>query len=70
MGMGSIVTSNVQPYSIVAGNPAKLIRSRFDTTIVNALLEAQWWNYDDISLTEAAALFTDPTDFLKSKGLI
>ncbi|MEP6356999.1 MAG: CatB-related O-acetyltransferase [Hyphomicrobiales bacterium] len=70
VGMGSIVTSDVQPYSIVAGNPARLIRARFDTAIVNALLESQWWNYDDVTLTEAASLFTDPTDFLKSKGLI
>ena len=35
IGMGSIVTKDVLPYSIVGGNPAKLIRMRFDNNIID-----------------------------------
>lgn len=41
----SIVTADVAPYTIVGGNPAKLIRQRFDDDIVKFLCELQWWNW-------------------------
>ncbi len=40
---GSIVTKNVNPYEIVAGNPAKLIKKRFDETKINMLEKSYWW---------------------------
>lgn len=40
---GSIVTQAVAPYSIVGGNPAKLIRMRFDEEVIQALEESQWY---------------------------
>jgi len=39
----SVVTSDVQPYTIVAGNPARPVRSRFPVQIVDALLTISWW---------------------------
>lgn len=41
----SVVTKNVEPYSIVGGNPAKLIRKRFDEEKINFLLELAWWDW-------------------------
>jgi acetyltransferase-like isoleucine patch superfamily enzyme len=41
---GALVTRDVPPYAIVGGNPAKLIRFRFDETVVAALLETAWWD--------------------------
>lgn len=41
---GSVVTKNVEPYSIYGGNPAKLIRKRFSETITIKLLELRWWD--------------------------
>ena len=41
----SVVVSNVSPYTIVGGNPAKPIKQRFSTEIVNSLLEISWWNW-------------------------
>jgi acetyltransferase-like isoleucine patch superfamily enzyme len=46
IGAGSIVTKNVDPYAIVAGNPARLIRKRFDDEIINKLLEIKWWEWE------------------------
>lgn len=45
IGTGSIVTKDVEPYSIFAGNPAKLIRKRFDDDTISFLLELKWWNW-------------------------
>lgn len=40
----SVVTKDVQPYTIVGGNPARIVRQRFSDAIVQALLEIAWWN--------------------------
>jgi len=45
IGAGAVVTKDVEPYSIVAGVPAKVIRKRFDDKIIEALEEIQWWNW-------------------------
>jgi virginiamycin A acetyltransferase len=44
IGMNSTVGSNVEPYSIVVGNPAHLIRKRFDNELIGLLLQLQWWD--------------------------
>lgn len=44
IGMNSVVGSDVPPYSIVAGNPAREIRKRFDDELIQILLKLQWWN--------------------------
>ncbi len=41
----SVVTQDVEPYSIMGGNPAQLIRKRFDQDTINFLLELKWWNW-------------------------
>ena len=45
IGAGAVVTKNVEPYSIVAGVPAKKIKMRFDNITIKALEEIQWWNW-------------------------
>ncbi len=46
VGAGSIVTKDVEPYTVVAGAPAISIKQRFDDAIVERLLEVKWWNYN------------------------
>lgn len=60
IGMGSVVTHDVPPYEIWAGNPAKLIRKRFDERTIEKLIEMKWWNFSDEELSEIGDLFKDP----------
>lgn len=47
----SVVVKDVPPYTIVGGNPAKIIRKRFPDEIVDQLLKIQWWNWDYAKIT-------------------
>lgn len=60
IGMGSVVTKDVGPYEIWAGNPAKLIRKRFDDKTVEGLLKSEWWNMSEEELRELAPYFDRP----------
>lgn len=47
IGAYTIVTKNIEPYSIVVGNPGRTIRKRFDDNTITRLLRSEWWNLDD-----------------------
>ena len=46
IGAGSVVTKDVEPYGIVAGNPAKLVRKRFSPETIDYLERLGWWDWD------------------------
>ena len=64
IGMGSVVTKNVEPYTIVVGNPAKCIRKRFDDDTITKIIESKWWLFDEKRLIECAEYFANPKDFI------
>lgn len=47
----SLVSRDVAPYSIVAGNPAEQVRRRFPDEIISRLLDLQWWHWDIKKIT-------------------
>lgn len=49
----SIVTSDIESYSIVGGNPAKSIRKRYDESTIKELLAIKWWEFDKEKLNKA-----------------
>jgi acetyltransferase-like isoleucine patch superfamily enzyme len=52
IGAGAVVTKNVDPYSIVAGVPAKLIKKRFDDKTIKQLQTDNWWNMSEDELLQ------------------
>ncbi|MDR2835634.1 MAG: CatB-related O-acetyltransferase [Bacteroidales bacterium] len=44
IGTKSVVGSDIEPYSIAAGNPAKIIRKRFDEELIEIMLKLKWWD--------------------------
>lgn len=53
VGAGAVVTHDVAPYMIVAGNPARVIRPRFAAEIATRLMTLAWWNWPHRDLRRA-----------------
>lgn len=47
IGAGAVVRKDVAPYTIVVGNPAVPVRTRFDDAAIERLLAIRWWDWDD-----------------------
>lgn len=45
IGTSSVIVRDVEPYSIVGGNPARLLKKRFDDETIRRLLEIRWWDW-------------------------
>lgn len=52
----SVVIKNVEPYTVVAGNPAKKIKNRFTDEEINLLLELRWFDWSDEEVEKAILL--------------
>ena len=53
---GSMVTKDVPPYTIVGGNPAKIIKARFSREVISALNSLEWWKYPVANINKAIPL--------------
>ena len=56
IGAGSVVTRNVQPYSIVGGNPARQIRFRIPEDSITQILEIAWWDWSEEKIRQAVPM--------------
>lgn len=57
IGAGAVISKDVPPYSVVVGNPAQVVRTRFDAEIVTQLIETAWWELSDRSLARLEDFF-------------
>ena len=65
----AVVVSDVPPYSIYGGNPAKLIKKRFSDDIIYTLLDIKWWDWDYEKISRNVdAIFN--TDISKLKEVL
>lgn len=64
IGAGSVVTKDLPPYAIAVGAPAKILKFRFEQSVIDGLLASRWWDKDSDWLRSKAHLFTDPATFL------
>ena len=62
---GSVVTKDVEAFSIVGGVPAKHIKYRFEENERKLLNEFQWWNKDELWIRDNLDLFLDTKDFFQ-----
>lgn len=53
IGANSVVGSDIEPYTIVAGNPARIIRKRFNDELIEIMIKLKWW---DKSIAEINSL--------------
>lgn len=71
IGAGAVVTKDIPPYAIAVGNPAKILKMRFDENIIHKLLKLQWWDKSDEFLKRNINLFQCPiTEEIIDKLLI
>jgi chloramphenicol O-acetyltransferase type B len=60
IGARALVVKDVPPYGIVGGNPAKLLRHRFEPELVERLLAIRWWDWSEERVRKAAPLLQTP----------
>ena len=67
-GAIAMVGNNVEPYTIVVGNPAKPLRKRFDDELIDLLLTFKWWDKSIDEINELIPLLTcSETDKVKEE---
>ena len=60
VGTNSTVASDIPPYSIAVGNPARVIRKRFDEETIDLLEQLQWWNRSIEEIDSLMPIITNP----------
>ena len=66
VGAMSVVTKDIPPYAIVGGNPARILKYRFDKQQIAKLLQIEWWGWSEAKIFENNKLFTEPERFLQT----
>ncbi len=65
IGAGAVVTKDVEPYSIVAGVPAKKINMRFPENLAEKIEKSKWWDWDYNTIKERLSDFRNIDNFVE-----
>lgn len=64
IGAGAVVAKDIPPYAIVVGNPARVVKYRFDEATIKKFLAVKWWNWSLEKIAENFPLMADVEKFL------
>jgi phosphonate metabolism protein (transferase hexapeptide repeat family) len=65
IGTGAVVTHDVEPYSVVAGVPAKKIKMRFDDGLIARIEKAKWWDWEYETIKARLSDFRNIDEFIR-----
>jgi virginiamycin A acetyltransferase len=58
IGANSLITKDIETYTVVGGNPGKIIRKRFTHDIIDLLLKIKWWDWPIAKITDNICLIS------------
>ena len=64
IGARAVVAKDVPPYAVVVGNPARVVKYRFDEETIRALQAIKWWNWPEEKIKANLPLLKDPVRFI------
>ncbi|QGS51485.1 CatB-related O-acetyltransferase [Spiroplasma tabanidicola] len=64
IGAKTVVSKDVDPYTVVAGNPCKVIKTRFDNETIKKLQDLKWWDKSEKEIKKLIPLLTDSNNNL------
>lgn len=68
IGANSVVGSDVAPYTIVVGNPARMVKKRFDEELISLLLRLKWWDKGIDTINSLIPILTNSNlDFVREE---
>lgn len=65
IGAGAVVSKDIPPYAIAVGCPIRIIRYRFTTEQIDALLKIKWWDFDEEQLADVEKYFYEIDKFIE-----
>jgi lipopolysaccharide transport system ATP-binding protein len=70
IGSRSIVTKDIEAYSMSVGSPCRIKKYRFNSEVIEALLRIKWWDWDDQKVLDNAHLLgsNDLKEFIEKHG--
>lgn len=72
IGAYAVVAKNIPPYAVAVGNPARVVRYRFDEKTIQALLKIQWWNWpiEKIKANMHLLCSTSYNEFIQKNNIV
>lgn len=64
VGANAMVAKDIPPYAIAVGNPARVVKYRFDEETIRKFLAVKWWNWSLEKIADNFPLMNDPEKFL------